>query len=86
MMNLVEPVRWADVQGRPSWRWGQVTGLDPLRVSFAGPLDPAATGDEFELEQAGFEASTTVAGLAVGDRVWCQRCDGELVVLGKAVS
>lgn len=53
--------------------WGFVTGVDPLRVRLDGdaaalPVTPVAL----------------VAGLQVGDRVWCMLSGRQLIVLGRA--
>lgn len=53
--------------------WGFVTGVDPLRVRLDGdaaalPVTPVAL----------------VAGLQVGDRVWCMLSGRQLVVLGRS--
>ena len=53
--------------------WGVVSQTAPLRVrrDYAGSV------------AADMEPASLVAGLVVGDRVWCQSIGTALVVLGK---
>ena len=75
------PVRWSDVRGRPAWGWGKVEALGPLKVSFAAPLLPEELVDPDM--STWVQADSLVAGLAVGDRVWCQTVEGAVIVYGK---
>lgn len=52
--------------------WAAVTQESPLRVRVDGETDPLPV-----------TPSTLVAGLIVGDRVWCQLEAGQVVVVGK---
>ena len=73
-MSLLGPVRWRDILDRPWWTWADVTGVSPLRVLLEGD-------DEETQVPAG---NTLVAGLVVGDRVWCQVTGRQIVILGRA--
>ena len=76
-MNIGQ-VRWADVAGAPRWSWADVSGIDPLELSFVGtPLD----GEPINL----------AGPLTVGDRVWVQFNPGpgaamQLLVLARVWS
>ena len=78
MSGPLGPVHWLDVVDRPNWRWGRVTSLTPLTVSFVG----------MEPEDDGVDTDTLVAGLAIEDRVWCQLVGRgtakQVVILGRA--
>ena len=67
-------VSWKQILGRPSWTWGVVATVTPdLTVT----LDTGGTVDV---------GSCLVAGLVVGDRVYCQREGRSLTVLGKNIT
>lgn len=60
---------------QPVFQWAVVTSVSPLQIRYDGATDPVA----------GSPAST-VAGLQVGDRVWCQRIHRRDIILGKGGS
>ena len=69
------PVEWSDVRGRPWWTWADVTQASPLQVTLDGSDDPT------DVDPA---KDAIVAGLVVGDRVWCQVTGRQIVILGRA--
>jgi hypothetical protein len=57
----------------PTFQWATVTGVDPLRITYDGRVDPL-----------GVPPATTVAGLVVGDRILAVTFSRRTVVIGKA--
>lgn len=74
-MSLLGPVRWRDIIGAPWWSWGEVTQVTPdLQVT----LEPIAESDPQDVP-----AGNGLAGLVVGDRVWCQVTGRQLILIRK---
>lgn len=65
--ELVERVR-----AQPSFGWATVVSVSPLQIRYDGQADPVVGAP-----------SRLVSGLAVGDRVWCQRIHRRDIILGK---
>ena len=79
-MDLVDLLAPEPVEPGPSssWVWADVTGVAPLEIHLAWDETPL-----------GITPTSLVAGLVIGDRVWCQMYGAgarkQLIVHGKAV-
>lgn len=60
---------------QPSFVWAEVAGTSPLTIRIDGDDEPLSGSP-----------ATTVAGLMVGDRVYCVRQNGRCTIIGSASS
>lgn len=70
---LAEPI-WRTEQAS-AWRWATVLDVSPLQIRFDTQPDPIAA-----------TPLSLTSGLVIGDRVWCQLVEKQVIILGKAQS